>query len=102
VPVIRKQLSHQPDFQGCTPGTSSPSSVLLLAAYLQCLSVPGSQFRPPLWLISSNNKLVIYFPVKAAFIFAKCEICIQEAEAMHQGLQLHVDRAALGWHTAAS
>lgn len=29
--VIRKQLSRQPDGQGYAPGTSSPSSVLLLA-----------------------------------------------------------------------
>lgn len=47
VALIGKQLSHQPDFQGYTPGTSSPSSVFLLAVR----SVLWSQSRPLIRLI---------------------------------------------------
>lgn len=47
VALIGKRLSHQPDFQGYTPGTSSPSSVFLLAVR----SVLWSQSRPLIRLI---------------------------------------------------
>lgn len=60
VALIRKQLSHQPDFQGYTPGTSSPSSIL------------GSEVSPSVTVQTSGNAdfpLAKFLTTDLSFIF---------------------------------